>query len=206
MLFRSRGSVWSAGWTIGNAALQAAKAALDSHSPSREFIYLGQNVGEGFKIGINNGIGPTVKTTSAMMNQSIATAKKGIDAFEDWLDERKYYSEIALKEELAGWEQLQKQYKVGSEERKKIDREVYRVQNEIVKATYQFSIDWIEKEKYYNRLSLKEELAAYERMQKRYMAGSEERKKIDREIYRLKNEIVDAQYQRSEERRVGKEC
>ena len=196
-LYAMRGSVWSAGWTIGNAALQAAKAALDSHSPSREFIYLGQNVGEGFKIGINNGIGPTVKTTSAMMNQSIATAKKGIDAFEDWLDERKYYSEIALKEELAGWEQLQKQYKVGSEERKKIDREVYRVQNEIVKATYQFSIDWIEKEKYYNRLSLKEELAAYERMQKRYMAGSEERKKIDREIYRLKNEIVDAQYQNS---------
>lgn len=195
-LYAMRGSVWSAGWTIGNAALQAAKAALDSHSPSREFIYLGQNVGEGFKIGINNGIGPTVKTTSAMMNQSIATAKKGIDAFEDWLDERKYYSEIALKEELAGWEQLQKQYKVGSEERKKIDREVYRVQNEIVKATYQFSIDWIEKEKYYKRLSLEDELAAWKRVQSRYMAGSEERTKADREVFRVTNELEDERYQK----------
>lgn len=191
------GPASSAGYSLGLAALNAARRALDSHSPSREFIHLGKNVGEGFKIGINNSIGPAVKTTSDMMNQSIATAKKGIETFEDWLDERKYYSEIALKEELAGWEQLQKQYKAGSEERKKIDREVYRVQNEIVKATYQFSIDWIEKEKFYNRLSTKEELEAYERMQKRYKEGSEERKKIDREIYTLKKQLVDEAYQYS---------
>lgn len=195
-LYAMNGPAWSAGWSIGNAALMAAKAALDSHSPSREFIYLGQHTGEGYVIGVNNSIGSVKNATSAMMNQSIATAKKGIDTFEDWLDERKYYNEISIKEELAGWEQLQKQYKEGSEERKKIDREVFRCQNELVKATYQFSVDWIEKEKYYKRLSLEDELAAWKRVQSRYMAGSEERKQADREVFRVENELEDERYQK----------
>lgn len=190
------GPAYSAGWNLGRSALLGAYAALDSHSPSREFIYLGENVGKGYVIGVNNWIAPTAKATSAMMEQSIATAKKGIDTFEDWLDERKYYSEISVKEELAGWEQLQKQYEVGSEERKKIDREVYRCQNELVEATYQFSVDWIEKEKYYKRLSLEDELAAWKRVQSRYMAGSEERTKADREIFRVQNELEDERYQK----------
>ena len=195
-LYAMNGPAWTAGWSIGNAALMAAKAALDSHSPSREFIYLGQHTGEGYVIGVNNSIGSVKNATSAMMNQSIATAKKGIDTFEDWLDERKYYNEISIKEELAGWEQLQKQYKEGSEERKKIDREVFRCQNELVKATYQFSVDWIEKEKYYKRLSLEDELAAWKRVQSRYMAGSEERKQADREVFRVENELEDERYQK----------
>ena len=86
-------------------------------------------------------------------------------------------------DELAGWETCKKKYRAGSEERIKIDREVYRIQNELVSSTYQASLNWMEEEKYYKRLSTEEELATYERMQKRYLAGSEERKKIDREIF-----------------------
>ena len=37
--------------------------------------------------------------------------------------------------------------------------------------SYQHSMDWIEEEKYYNRLSLEEELAAYERVQAFYYAS-----------------------------------
>lgn len=74
------------------------------------------------------------------------------------MDEKTYYDELSLKDQLAGWENLQKQYKAGSEERKQIDREVYQLQNELVASTYQASLDWIEEEKYYNRLSTEEEL------------------------------------------------
>lgn len=187
----------SAGRSLGLAALNAAKKALDSHSPSREFIYLGENIGEGLAIGVNNSIVPAAQATSNMIGEVIDVSNKGIDAWKDWVDEKTYYDELSLKDQLAGWENLQKQYKAGSEERKEIDREVYRLQNELVASTYQASIDWIEKEKYYNRLSTEEELAAYERMQSRYMEGSEERMEIDRKVYTLRNQLVDESYQNS---------
>ena len=187
----------SAGRSLGLAALNAAKKALDSHSPSREFIYLGENIGEGLAIGVDNSIVPAAQATSDMIGEVIAVSNKGIDAWKDWVDEKTYYDELSLKDQLAGWENLQKRYKAGSEERKQIDREVYQLQNELVASTYQASLDWIEEEKYYNRLSTEEELAAYERMQSRYMEGSEERKKIDREVYTLRNQLVDESYQNS---------
>lgn len=186
-------SASAAGRSLGLAALNAAKKALDSHSPSREFIYLGENIGEGLAIGVNNSIVPATQATSGMIDEVIAASEKGIDAFKEYVEEKQYYNELSLKDELAGWENLQKKYKENSEERIQIDREVYRVQNELVEATYQASLNWIEEQKYYNKLTLAEELAAYKRMQSRYMAGSEQRKKIDREIYTLEKEISDAQ-------------
>ena len=187
----------TAGRNLGLAALNASKKALDSHSPSREYIHLGENIGAGLAIGVKNSIVPASQAASGMIDEVIAVSSKGIDAFEKWAEEKKYYGELSLKDELAGYENLQQKYKAGSEERIKIDREVYRIQNELVSATYQASMDWIEEEKYYNRLSLEEELAAYERVQARYLEGSEERKKADREVYRLRNELVDASYQNS---------
>ena len=187
----------AAGRSLALAALNAAKKALDSHSPSREFIHLGENMGEGLAIGAKNSIVPASQATSTMIDEVLKVSSKGIDAFQEWAEEKKYYGELSLKDELAGYERLQQMYRAGSEERIKIDREVYRIQNEIVASTYQASMSWIEEEKYYNRLSTQEELEAYERMQKRYLEGSEERKKIDREVYALRNQLMDESYQHS---------
>lgn len=191
------GGARSAGRSLGLAALEAAKKALDSHSPSREFIHLGENVGEGLAIGVNNSIVPAAQAASGMIDEVIAVSEKGVDAFEDWINEKQYYGELSLMDELAGWENLQKKYRAGSEERMKIDREVYRVQNELVSATYQASLDWIEEEKYYKRLSTEEELAVYERMQARYLEGSKERMELDRKVFTLRNQLVDESYQNS---------
>ena len=187
----------AAGRSLALAALNAAKKALDSHSPSREFIHLGENMGEGLAIGAKNSIVPASQATSTMIDEVLKVSSKGIDAFQEWAEEKKYYGELSLKDELAGYERLQQMYRAGSEDRIKIDREVYRIQNELVASTYQASINWIEEEKYYNRLSTQEELEAYERMQKRYLEGSEERKKIDREVYALRNQLMDESYQHS---------
>lgn len=84
---------------------------------------------------INNGIVPVTWESAKMSNAAIEASKQGLESFQTWLEEKKYYSEISLKEELAGWEALQKMYAEGSEERIKIDREVYRVQNELVAPT-----------------------------------------------------------------------
>lgn len=187
----------SAGRSLALAALNAAQKALDSHSPSREFIYLGENMGEGLAIGAQNSIVPAEQATSTMIDEVLSVASKGIDAFEEWAEEKKYYDELSLSDELAGYEKLQTMYAEGSEERKKIDREVYSLQNDLVASTYQASLDWIETEKYYNRLSTQEELEAYERMQKRYIEGSEERIAIDKKVYELRNQLIDESYQNS---------
>lgn len=190
-------SATTAGRNLGLAALNAAKKALDSHSPSREFIHLGENMGEGLAIGAKNSIVPASQATSTMIDEVLKVSAKGIEAFQEWAEEKKYYGELSLKDELAGYENLQQKYKAGSEERIKIDREVYRIQNELVASTYQASIDWIEEKKFYDQLSTQEELEAYERMQKRYLEGSEERKKIDREVYTLRKQLMDESYQHS---------
>ncbi|MDD3288112.1 MAG: hypothetical protein PHX43_03805 [Alphaproteobacteria bacterium] len=120
---------------------------------------------------------------------SAKAVKSAFDLAVESIDERKYYSQLSLEEELAAWEDLQRTYEEGSEERKRIDREVYRVQNELRKDGFEFSKKWIEKEKYYNRLSLEDELAAWERVQARYLAGSAERIEADREVYRVRQEL-----------------
>jgi len=176
---------------LGKNALNGLKSFLGIHSPSKEFMYLGQCIGDGLAIGIDNSIGKATKSSSKLAKEIIKYSKKTIEEFQSWIEDKKYYNEISLKEELDAWTLVQQRYKEGTEERKKADREVYRLQKELVKATYQYSIDWIEEEKYYNRLSLKEELEAWQRVQSRYMDGSEERKKADREVYRLQKELTD---------------
>jgi hypothetical protein len=122
--------------------------------------------------------------------------KASFKTFKDGLDERAYYNELSLEDELENWQYAQNVYLEGTEERKQADREVYRVQKEIdkkkeedAKKSLNDSKDWIDERKSYNELSLKDELAAWERVQKRYLEGSDERKQADKEIYRVKNEI-----------------
>ena len=177
---------------------EEAKVSYYDSSISRinqEYIHLLSHLPEGFAIGLKNEIALAETTVSSSMDHILEVAGKGIDIWEDWLEEKKYYNDISLKEELAGWESLQKEYEEGSEERTKIDREVYRVQSELIEATYQYSLDWIEKEKEYKRLSTEDELAAYERMQSRYMEGSQERMELDKKVFELRDQLVEESYQ-----------
>jgi hypothetical protein len=149
------------------------------------------------------------KATKASKKLAKDTAKAAKEAFDksvEQIDDRKYYNQLSLTQELTEWEKLQKKYKAGTEERKKADREVYRVKMELIQnekdaeqKKFDFSVSWIDEQKYYNKLSLTEELAAWERVQKRYIQGSEERKKADKEVYRVKQEITAKQKQLDED-------
>jgi tape measure domain-containing protein len=193
---------------LGSFVINAAKKTLGVHSPSTLFKEIGNNLTKGLTLGINDGSGQAVdasksmsedvtKASSGVVKKSNASAKSAFDKAVDWIDERKYYNKLSLKEELTAWEDLQKKYKIGSEERKKADREVYRVKQELIKeaqdaekASYDKSSQWIQDEKYYKRLSLEDELAAWERVQARYKEGTEERKNADKEVYRVKQELI----------------
>ena len=113
----------------------------------------------------------------------------------DWIEKEKYYNRLSTEEELAAYERMQSRYMEGSEERMEIDRKVYTLRNQLVDESYQNSMDWIEKEKNYGRMSLADELAAYKRVQSRYAAGTEEREEMDLKVYQLEKEIYEAQQQ-----------
>ncbi|MDD2299633.1 MAG: tape measure protein [Fermentimonas sp.] len=139
---------------LATSAIEAARAALRSSSPSIEFKDIGLDIGEGLAIGIDNS-SPKVEASSEKMTKKAVTAaekaaaktakeaeKAAKDAFNasaDWIDERKYYNELSLYEELDAWERVQKRYLEGTEERKKADIEVYRVKQEIARADEEFS-------------------------------------------------------------------
>lgn len=53
-------TIVSAAANAGRAALEAMRNALDSHSPSRKFMKLGIDSGDGYKLGLQNSVNPNV--------------------------------------------------------------------------------------------------------------------------------------------------
>lgn len=165
------------------------KGFLGIHSPSRVMMELGKYTAQGFALGIVGGKKQVFKSAEEL-------AKAVYDASKDWIDERKYYNQLSLQEELQAWQYLSAKYKKGTEERKEADREVYRLKQEIAAAEredqaeqFEASKKWIEKRKDLNTLSLTQELTSWERVQARYKQGTKEREEAEKNIIRVKQEI-----------------
>ena len=67
--------VTSAARDMAKAAVRAAKAELDEHSPSRVFMQIGRYVGEGFVMGIDAMASNVEKTTADLMDTSVGAAR-----------------------------------------------------------------------------------------------------------------------------------
>lgn len=70
--------VAAAGKELGRMALDAAKKALDSHSPSREFKTLGINSGEGYVIGVKKMGSRVAEATSNMGTNALNSMSNAI--------------------------------------------------------------------------------------------------------------------------------
>jgi tape measure domain-containing protein len=173
---------------------------FEINSPSKIFRAIGQNIMDSLTSAIDDNSPKPIlaakKMTTGVVKESEKVAKgstkvlkSAFDRSVAWIEERKYFNELSLQEELEFWQDIQSIYAKGTEERTKADREEYRIKNAIRKAGYDNSVKWIEKEKYYNRLSLKDELSAWERVQARYAEGSEEQIQSAREVYRVRKEL-----------------
>jgi tape measure domain-containing protein len=127
------------------------------------------------------------------------TAADAYSQEKQWIDDKKYYNQMSLDEELGYWKGIQRQFLAGSKERIDADKEVYRVQQELAKEAYNNATKWIDDRLYYEEMNLSEELYTWEHLQDMYEEGSEERMKADREVFRLNKEINAAreEYDRS---------
>lgn len=114
---------------------------------------------------------------------------KSFNNSKKWIEQEKYFKRVSLLEELALWEKVQARYAKGHEYRKEAERELFRLKQELQAAEYQSATDRIDEEKYYGRMNLTAELKAWKDIQKNYKKGSDERKKADREVFRLQEDI-----------------
>jgi tape measure domain-containing protein len=188
--------------------MNSVTSMLGIKSPSRFFRWVGNMGNVGWKEGIEASsdkpvdaikkvVGEVASEAGSVATKSGAAAKSAFQVSLDWIEERKYYNLLSLKEELEAWEKIQARYATGSEERKRADREIYRLKNALIKEEFDNSRKWIDDRKYYQELSLQQELEAWERVHARYLEGSEERKEADRQLFRLKNDLMKTTYQNS---------
>ena len=184
-------SAIAAAINIAKSSLAAAKEELGIHSPSRAFMAIGRYIGEGLANGIRDNAYRAVDETEASAAKVKSVAEKSFDDVEKWVEEAKSFDELSLAEELEIWDTMISKYSEGSEERLKAEKNAYAVLKELREEDYQNSKDWIDKEKDYNRMSTKEELEAWKRVQERYIEGTDERAEIDKKIYDLKHELID---------------
>ena len=138
-----------------------------------------------------------VKSAKKVSTAKKESTKSAYETFVEYIEEEEFYGRIDTAEKLAQYKKVLDTYKLSAEERKKAAREVYTLEKQLRDESYQHSMNWIEKEKYFNRLSLEEELAAYERVQARYKQGTDEWLKMEKEKYRVKQELDEASYQHS---------
>ena len=177
---------------ISKDAFELFKEAID-HRKEYNLISLGEELAEweNFSKKYVAGTDIRMKADKEIARVRTELQSKEFDNSKRWIEEEKYYKRLSLVEELAAWERVQARYEEGHAYRMEAERELFRIKQEIQQAEYDNSVSWIEDEKYYKRLSLQDELAAWTVIQKKYERGSDYRKKADKEVFRLEEEIAE---------------
>jgi len=196
-------ALWDAMAGMVSGAVDGVKKLLGIKSPSRVFRdEVGVMIGKGMAEGIKDSTPEVVSAADKMAQGVVSAAKK-------WIDDRKYYNNLSLEEELYVWETIQAKYDTGNAARIESDREVYRIKNAMTatqkviddkaiadkeaadKAYTDKLIYNINKEKYYTKLSLAQELASWKTVQNQYKEGTDEQVNAEKEVYRVQKEIND---------------
>lgn len=132
-------------------------------------VSMGDGVAKGVTASTPKVVAASKKLGTTAGKAAVTATKSSLDAFTTMIDDKKYYNKLSLNEELAGWESMQKIYKEGTEERKKADREVYRLKNELQTADEEYSKNVLAVEKDTN----------------------EKRKQLEKDYYAVTKEIND---------------
>lgn len=95
---------------------------------------MGEVLTSAFDGAVTNGIGGVGSGGTA------SKIKSALEKLQESIEERQFYGTITLEEELQLYEELRQEYKEGSDERKKIDREIYTR----MKTIYEAQLDYID--------------------------------------------------------------
>lgn len=203
---------------VCDSAIKSAKSALGIHSPSKVFEEeVGQYVGQGMAKGIEESSVEASKATTEMCNSVLANGKAFLEkqkaqdkawsdskkeqyaaqkqALYDYIERKKEANQLSLEDEKYIYQQLLKAAKGNQQEIEEINKKIVQADEEAYQKRYANSKQYIADKKYFNQMSLQDELAAYERMKDYSKGHAEETKEIEKEIYRVKKEIKEKEIQ-----------
>lgn len=160
------------------------KGVFQIQSPSKVFE---KEIGEMLVLGMVNGIdknkGKAKKSAEDMAKETYTTAKT-------WINNYKNDTDYLVSEEIKMWETLAKTYTKVSNEKIEIDKNIAKLKAQQEKENFEVSKKWIEQRKGQNELSLSDEVKAWERVQNRYLEGTDERKQADKLLFEAKKELA----------------
>ncbi|MCM3208488.1 hypothetical protein [Paenibacillus illinoisensis] len=195
------------------AAKKVDKSFKDSLSTAQYNFKIGNVDDSGYIKSLNKIKTQYAKTTEQIQKVSLEikkaneqaaksaekAAKESFDASKKYIDARVSTGKASLQQEISMWEKVQAKYKKGSEQQIAAEKEIYKLKQELTKSNFENSKAYIEKQTAANEFSLVEQLKAWERVQSKYKAGSEQAKAAEEEIGRLRVEIYNELTQASED-------
>lgn len=156
----------------------------------------GSKTSEELAKGIESGKPKVASSAKSTGKTAAQAASEGFREEMEVLDYKFKMGEIDSEYYIAEIEKIKKAYAKYPElvreanlKIKQIEEDTARNREELRKQEFNNSKAWIDDRKYYNEMSLAEELSAWQRIMDKYEKGTEERKQAEREVYRLKKEI-----------------
>ncbi len=124
------------------------------------------------------------------------------------LEYKKNLNQLSEKQELAALEQLENKYKQYADIRMDLEVRIYQLKGQMYKREYDDEMKLMQYKKDLGQLKEKEELARLEKMLSKYKDSYELRTQLEVQIYRLKEQMAQKDFQKSsdwitqEERRM----
>ncbi len=107
-----------------------------------------------------------------------------------WIETERSLNRLTTEEEIAAWERVKAKYKLTREEMMQIDVTIYQLQDQARQEQVEKAKAWIDEQVFYDRMSVEEQISAWERLKTTYSLTAEEIKDVDRNIYSLRKEML----------------
>lgn len=170
---------------------EAEKSLTDQESTAIETA-IGEGVAANVAKGISDGTKTAVKSAEDL-------SKEVLEAAESQLEDKRFYNQLSAAEEEAYWEELKTNAKLGAKELAEVDKKIYTARANASKELLDNTAKWVEKKKFYNNLSAKEELETWEKLLTNEELLAEEREQVERNLYTAKQTLAEDQKKLDEE-------
>lgn len=184
---------------IERALANISTGNLGAFKPVRPNIGGGVSAGGGGGGSKKKSSGSSRSSSSSSSGRSPAEIQFELQrkAFEDEMNRIRFMAEYydwSAEKQIQAFEQVRKKHatylKKAPEDERNLLLTIKRLNEDAIRARFEFSERWIERERYFKRLSLEEELKAWQRVRDKFKNYAEYRERAEREIFRLEQEIA----------------
>ncbi len=189
----------TAAQNMAKETLQEAKDELKIQSPSKVFRdEVGAQLGAGLALGIAASTSEAAEAASNMSDEVINAAKTKFSNYKSWLDDLEFYGNLTTEEKLFAYEEAAEHFKNIPDILKECNKEIYTLQNELeeeytktLENNYQAHLDYVEREKAFNRMSEADEIAYLQNVLDTEELTAEDRAELEEKLFTARQEYIE---------------